>query len=309
MVKNSDNIQLMVQISIMYYRYEMTQQEIAKKLGLTRQTVSKLLQESKRNNIVNIQIINPLNDIEDMGEQLKSIYSLKNAIVVPSDFEDGKLIRSVLSQKAAVYIEELLRRNEYSNIAFSWGRTVYEIIDQLPIMENENLTAIPLVGASGKTAPYYMINEMVRVAAHRLSASPIYAYIPVHPESEEDADLFKKTSTYRNMQSLWDNIGLGVMGIGVNLTEENSIRIGYPGENIKEGVVGDICTNYFDAEGNFVQNNDIICATAENLRKAKTVLAVSGGLNKASAIIGALKSGIVTDLIIDELTAKKILNR
>ena len=40
-------IQLMVQTAVMYYRHEMTQQQIAKKLGLTRQTVSKLIQELK----------------------------------------------------------------------------------------------------------------------------------------------------------------------------------------------------------------------------------------------------------------------
>ncbi len=293
----------------MYYRHEMTQQEIAQRLGVTRQTVSKLLQESKKNNIVNIQIVNPLHDIDEMGEELKQCYSLNNAIVVPSNFEDGYLIRSVIAQKAVTYIEKLLKENEYSTIAFSWGRTIYEVISQLMLGDNSELTVMPLLGGSDKTAPYYMINEMVRVAADRLGASPVYAYIPVNPESDEDAQLFKKTSAYRNMQKMWSNIGLAVVGIGINLENEKGVRIEYPGENVKSGVVGDICTNYYDAEGNFLNNNEMLCATPDDLRNAKTVLAVSGGLNKAASIKAALKSGIVTDIIIDEMTAKKVLNR
>lgn len=127
-----------------------------------------------------------------MGEALKARYSLNNAVVIPSNFTDSDLIRSVISQRAADCILSLISENDYSNIAFTWGRTLFDIISQLDIAKNDGLTAVPLVGAGDRTAPYYMINEMVRIAADRLGAAPVYAYIPVHPESREDAMLFKK---------------------------------------------------------------------------------------------------------------------
>lgn len=109
------------------------------------------------------------------------------------------------------------------------------------------------------------------------------------------------------MQTLWNDIGLAVAGIGINLSQENCERMEYPGENSKYGVAGDLFTNYFNSDGGFLENDETICATPDNLRNTKTVIAVSGGLNKVAAITGALKSGVLTDIVVDELTAEKIL--
>ena len=308
-MKRPEHIQLLLQTAIMYYRKEMTQQQIAVKLGLTRQTVSKLLKESEQSGIVDIRINNPLKDIDDMAEIFKIRFGLQNAVVIPSEFEDDDLIRSIITKRAAEYIQNILADGEYKNIAFSWGGTIYETIFQLENIQTDGVTVFPLVGAGNKAAPYYMINEMVRIAADRLCAIPLYAYIPAHPESSEDAELFKKTSAYRNMRELWNGMDVVVTSVGISMPEEKSERQMYPGENTKTGVAGDICTHYFDFDGNFMENDSIICASVESIRNAKRIIAVCGGLNKVKAIYGALRTGLITDFITDELTAAEVLKR
>ncbi len=308
---NEDNrMQLIVQIAIMYYKEGLTQQEIATKLGIARQTVSKNLTLARQDNIVEIKINNPLKDIEDMSDRLKKEYGLKNAIVVPCRFQNDELIRNALSQSASDFLRAVMRE-KFKNIALSWGRTVYNIVINMEDFETKGVVIFPLVGSTDRTAPYYMINEMVRMLANNLDASPIYAYIPAHPETPEDRDLYMKTSAFRNISNLWNKIDIALVGIGVNPVNEQNLRERYPGEDklkVIGEVAGDICTNYFDKEGKFIEalNAGILCASEENLRKAKRVLAVAGGAIKAGAILGALKSGVVTDLITDETACRKV---
>lgn len=307
---NQDKIQLVIQVAIMYYKDGATQQEIANKLKLARQTVSKLLSLAKKFGIVEIKIINPLEDLKRIGNALVEKYNLKNAAVVPGNFDDD-ILRSVLTQRACRYILEKIG-NGNVNIGISWGRTVFNVVEYMDTVECENINIFPLIGASTKTAPYYMVNEMVRNLCDKLSATSIYAYVPANPESKKDAKLFKNTSTYKAIKTHWENVDIAILGIGRSPVENSSNREKYPGENnftIKNEITGDILTHYFDLNGNFIQDDNIemLCATVEELRKAKCVIAIAGGNTKMSAILGALNTGVITDLIIDGPTAKAIL--
>ena len=106
---------------------------------------------------------------------------------------------------------------------------------------------------------------------------------------------------------------VAVVGIGVNPREEKFQRESYPGErtleDLSDTAVGDVLTHYFDANGNFLPvGHDILCADVEDLRRAKRMLAVAGGRNKTPAVVGALRTGLVTDLVTDEETCTRILN-
>ena len=105
-----EEIQLLVQVSIMYYDQGYTQQQIAAKLNITRQTVSRLLREARMKGIVDIRIHNPIEEVKVLSDKLKQIYGVRNAIVIPSGFEDEELTRAIIAQRAAKYIEELLEK-------------------------------------------------------------------------------------------------------------------------------------------------------------------------------------------------------
>jgi lsr operon transcriptional repressor len=75
-------------------------------------------------------------------------------------------------------------------------------------------------------------------------------------------------------------------------------------------VVGDVSTHFFDEDGMIQQlhaNN--MCASEDDLKQAKKVIAIACGDDKISAISGALKSGLIDTLITDEHTARQLLAR
>ena len=72
------NTELLVQVSELYYLQEMNQVEIAKLLGVSRPTVSRLLAEAKREGVVEIKVKNMVSINSELSKQLRERLGLKN---------------------------------------------------------------------------------------------------------------------------------------------------------------------------------------------------------------------------------------
>ncbi|MEE9572044.1 MAG: helix-turn-helix domain-containing protein, partial [Candidatus Neomarinimicrobiota bacterium] len=87
---------VLVEAAKLYYDHQLSQLEISKKLGVSRPTVSRLLQQARNTGIVKIEITDP----SDVGTQLESAlvdkFDLKKVIVVPNDTDDTKIIKKRL---------------------------------------------------------------------------------------------------------------------------------------------------------------------------------------------------------------------
>ena len=119
----------MQEAAILYYEKNLTQSEIAKLMNLSRQTVSKLLGEAIKENIVEIKIHNP----EITGKELEGAicerYGIKNAIVCGVSNADLSLCRLITVKKAAEYVLSLIEKGN-KKIAISWGRTIQSFIGE-----------------------------------------------------------------------------------------------------------------------------------------------------------------------------------
>jgi len=78
------------------------------------------------------------------------------------------------------------------------------------------------------------------------------------------------------------------------------------------GAVGEICGRFFDAKGrecNSPWRNRAISVELEQLRKIPQVIGVAAGRERAPAIAGALRGGLLKSLLIDESGAQALLAR
>ena len=171
-------LQSLLQVASMYYKEHLNQQEIADKMGVTRQTVNRMLKKAEAEGIVEFRIHNPLEILADSGEKLAAKFGLKRAVVVPCRFRDTEMVTNAISYYASQYITQLIEDGA-QNIGLSWGRTVYHSVVNLPASYCDQAVFFPLVGASNQTAEYFMINEIVRNAASTLNAKAVYNYIKV----------------------------------------------------------------------------------------------------------------------------------
>ena len=71
-----------LEVARMHYEAGMGQVEIAKQLGLSRPTVSRLLQFAQDNGIVQIKIVDPFSSTQELEKMLCEKYQLNEAHVV-----------------------------------------------------------------------------------------------------------------------------------------------------------------------------------------------------------------------------------
>ena len=277
----------MQEVAILYYEKNLTQSEIAKIMNLSRQTVSKLLNEAVKENIVEIKIHDPEITCIDLERELCSGYGLEKAIVCGVSTEDEELCRLITVRRAAGYLQGIIEQGN-KRIGISWGRTIRQLTEELEEMKTFGNTVFPLFGATDTEEAYYLSNELARSFADKIDAEVKYAWFPYRPDSVSDCGLFKKTSYYQKLSSLWERIDLAVVGIGSrDIIKTFGKAFGYNEKGVC--AIGDVSTHFFDAEGNFVEvYENTLCASVENLKNAKETVAIACGKGKTEAIIGAL---------------------
>ena len=297
---------LMSEVAILYYEKKHTQQEIAEMMNLSRQTVSKLLNDAVKENIVEIKIHNPQKDCEELESTICERFGIENCVVCGVSNKNESIRRMMCVKAALDYIIPIIEKGG-QNIAVSWGRTVQEFIEQLPVMNTNGNIVFPLFGATDNENSYFSSNELAREMADKIGANVKYAWFPYLADGEEDCVLLKRLSYYKKMQDLWNMADIAIVGIGN--TEILEVFSKTFGKNEKQTqVIGDIATHFFNERGEFVNlYQNTLCASADNIKNIKKTIAIACGNAKIKAIQGALRTTLINTLITDEYTAKQIL--
>lgn len=293
---------LMAQVAVLYYKEKRTQQEIAEVLGLTRQTVSKLLAEAVEENVVEIRINNPEAQTQDLRTEFRDAFGVK-AIICESAGADEALRQYLVAERGAEYLAHVIKHGG-KKLGVAWGRTVSAVVKALPVVHTVGNVVFPLFGATNHEREFFLPNELARELADKLYAGVKYAWFPYRPDSRDDAELLTRTSYYKSMRELWSGCDVALMGVGNN----TALTLLEPDALHGERVVGDVATHFFDSDGKIVEGDDTLLRIAyEELKNVGERIAVVSGNDKAEAIIGALKSGLVSTLVTDEYTARAVL--
>ena len=296
----------MQEAAILYYEKKLTQSEIAKMMNLSRQTVSKLLNDAVKEKIVEIKIHNPEIACKELEQKICDKFNIRNAIICGVSSADEELCQIMTVKKAASYIQSIIEKGN-QKIAISWGRTIQRLICEFDDIKTTNNFVFPLFGATDQEQSYFLSNELARSFADKIGARVKYAWFPYRPDCIGDCELFKKTSYYKNLCDLWNDIDIAIVGIGSREIIQTFGKVfGY---NEKcTSAIGDISTHFFDKDGNVVElYENTLCAERDALKNAKQTIAVASGKDKTEAIIGALRTQMIDTLITDEYTAKNII--
>lgn len=311
MPKNSLDSALLTRMAWLYYKENMTQHKIAKRLNLSRSKVVRLLQKAKEEGIVHFHIISPLGNCLNLEQELKSIFKLQDAMVVPvGQYEK---IRQTLGKAAAQYLERHLKSGNL--FAVGWGRTVYEVARFIRPDNIKNLRIVTLNG--GLTTSFYLNPYDVGAKLSSLFRGECYyIHAPAIAASEELCRSFRSDLTVKQALQMAKLANYSLVGIGEMSAETTLVSTGYI--NLadveilhRKGAVGNIVGQFFNIEGNIVDcalHKRIIAFPIEELKEMNNVIGVAGGRDKIEAILGALHGNFIKVLITDEETATSIMN-
>ena len=303
--------QRMAEAATLYYERKCTQQEIAQMMGLSRQTVSKLLNDAVTEGVVEIRIHNPQNDCDQLRDQILREYALRDAVICSVSGTDPVIQQLMTVKKAVEYLLPMIQQGK-KNIALSWGRTLQALIVEFPHIYAGQNTVFPLFGATDSEKSCFLSNELARSFADKIGAEVQYAWFPYRPDRAADCELLRKTSYYRKLHSLWQNIDLAIVGIGnTSVLQLFESAFGYRGRSAD--AVGDVATHFFKLDGTVIEPySHTLCASAEDLRHAGQTVAIAcshDGDDKIEAIVGALRTGLIDVLITDQHTARDLISR
>src|ERR1051326_3466034 len=103
---------LLVKISRLYYEDGLNQQDIAKRLGISRPHVSRMLATARAEGVVTITINNPYSREQDIERELVETFGILDALVV--SMEEGSEPRFLphLGRNGAALLESVLKDTE-----------------------------------------------------------------------------------------------------------------------------------------------------------------------------------------------------
>lgn len=302
----------LAQVAIMHYYQGMSQQEIAKSLGVSKMTISRMLQKAKEQEIVKISVQLPF-ELDDMlSQHLVKKYDLHRAIVVKHSKADMETLPELLGRVWAFYMGTT--GLEKTILGMGVGNTLAHIVQSLVPMNAKTLHIVQLMGGLSDVSsenPITIIQETCR----KLEANGTYVTATATMQNKALRDsLLYNTSMGQRVMELWQQCNIALFGIGaiergtllspelVSFEELNTLK--------QAGAVGDILGHCFDQKGNFIETEleeRLVSIPVSLLKTIDERIAVAGGDYKVSAIRSVLLSGIVTTLVTDDQTAGMLL--
>lgn len=309
---NADDEMLAVRAAELYYQDGKSQAEIAALLDVNRWKVGRALAAARDHGIVRIEIIHPRARRLPLERELREAFGLHDAVVVPSSADEGAGSQRVASA-AADYLAGL--RPVPRTLGISWGRTLQQVAEELPegwangveiVQSNGGVTVNRRTGMASATAT--TIAQKANGTVTLLPSPAILEHATTRLAIEEDRLVAGILDRARSADAL-------IFSVGPVDTSSVLVSSGYMSAAAmsalaEKGAVGDVLGRYIDADGHIVDpalDERTLGLTLDDLRGAKTAIAVASGVGKRAACRAVVTSGCCSVLVTDEGTANELL--
>ena len=126
----------------LYYIADNTQDEIATKLDVSRQAAQRLIALAVSEKLIKFRLDYPLSSCVSLAEGLRDKFALETCEVIPSSENN---LQTGLGICAATYLETYLSDKSPTIIAFSSGRTLRAMVEQISSMDQPQHKLVSIV--------------------------------------------------------------------------------------------------------------------------------------------------------------------
>ncbi|WP_307760740.1 sugar-binding domain-containing protein [Phascolarctobacterium sp.] len=294
----------LVNVARLYYEQGMTQDQVARRIGVSRPLVSKMLARAREVGIVHIEIRSATEGDAALLQALQAKFSLQGGLVVPEQAAAEKNAKAAADYLAGELLYE-------RNIGLGWGYLLGASVALLAqqCARQQPGAVVPLIGKAHIPNKGYRVDELAEVLA---SACGKHAYrlgVPAFPDSMEQRQEFEATEAYAELAAVWQKLDAALVGIRDFPSvpdEATALRFG---DSLKrQRAVGSFLSYYYNERGEFIsgENDFAIRVPLGTLRRCPKIIGLALGA-APGAVLGALKTGLFTHLLVTETTARKIL--
>ncbi len=312
---NSRDPALLRVVAEMYYERKLSQREISELIGSSIPTVSRMLAEAERRNIVQIRVIKESPDTTDL-EQLLATKLGGTFIVTSGQHSNPRTESRLTGVGAARHVVELLPPKGL--VGWASGHTTAALVESLGHSPLPRLDSVALVGGWDDHQSHLDSNALVRSFAEKTGGKAYTLSSPAWLPTAEAREAILSHPMIQSTLSLWPEVDIAITGSGMPPdTASNYFTVADRWDNeirdemIRRGVVGDIFGAIFTIDGDFILSDltdHFVLPSLEQIQAFPTTVAVLGGHAKVKSLIGLSRTKLADVIITDQHCAEGVLD-
>lgn len=289
----------------------LTQDQIAKDLGISRQRVQRLIARAHADGLVRVRLNHPVSECLELERDLKARFNLQAAWVSPNSGNVADPLTG-LGAFAAPVLERLFQAQDNVTYALGTGRTLSAVVEQMQPVDGAAHKLVALNGNVFQDGSATAFEVIVRLA-EKTSAPQFPLGIPVIAKSPDEWAQYMALPHVKATKALAEAaefaiVGIGQIGPDAPLFLDGYISATELAELQAAGAAGEIAGHVYDENGAYIDHP----VNARNMGvrvpvNGMQVCCIVAGRAKVPALRAALKGGLISQLITDEMTAKAIL--
>ena len=272
-----------------------------------------MLKKAEEMGYIKITVEYPVLSNEELSASLKKKYNLEKVFLVPKLSDAPVAVQEDVCRAAAKDLSSYL--NDGSIIGTAWGRTMKSFANYVSDLGVHNVKVVQINGKTNETSVPVGADDLSQAIARAGHGEAYVIPAPVAVDSAEIAEMLKKERNISAALTLARECQIALFGVG-NLSRNTIL---YRSGSLKEedfieleekGAVGDVCTCFFDAQGEAVSSSFAkrrISITLEELKKIPCKIGVASGLEKKEALHAALLGEYINILYADEELGKELI--
>ncbi|MDE0532705.1 MAG: hypothetical protein OXI01_14840 [Albidovulum sp.] len=312
----SDRDELLAQVAYAYYHGGEGLSQIAKTLGRSVSMASRLLQEARDRNLVEIRINYPLTRLSEIEAEIEERFGIDKAHVFtqPSRIDSGEQLYRYGSLCAASIEKEL---READLIGVSWGRQVNTIVSSISVNPAERPgTVVQASGASGALGDDHDGARITQRLADRLGYTARLLPSPLIVDTIHVAEVLRSSVSIISVLNLLKRANILLTSVGAPFSETSGLaRSGYLSEAELDDLrtknaAADILGFHLDRNGELLDveiNFRVIGIWPDEMRRIPNVVLAVTGIERIAAILAVLRGRYCNSLLTDRATAEALL--
>lgn len=304
---------ILSQIAEDYYLNKLPFGDISKKYNISRYLVNKYLNEAVKVGIVKIEITENSNRNPQIEHILCDKFKDINFYVVQDDINNITTSEH-LANFAATYVDEVLQGNN-KIVGLTWGETIYTMIDSLKNRPLERVKFTQFLGENMKYNSTAGSMRMVERAAKKVSGEFLTLPAPLYILNDSVRNGLYSEPSLQNTIAVADNMDALITGVGTILSLDSipiwkqNLNAIFSTVNTQE-IAGLIYGRPYDINGRFLnlEADKVLGLRIDQILKVPKRICLVRGKSKYKPVIGAIKGKLITDVIMTEGMAYKILN-
>lgn len=290
----------------LYYVDGLGQTEVANFVRVSQTKVSRLLAIALERGIVKINVEAYNARHEKLERQLCDKFGLKSAAVIKTARKATvEAARQTVGHFGAPFVAELFPQG--GTLALGGGRTVSDVVHRFRRSDVRRLTVVQAMGSIDSNLSPVDALELGRALVNLWGGEFLTLSTPAFAPDRKTRDSFLASEQIRSVYQRLRKADAALVGVGPleqSVYIERGVLTASDVAQLRNaGAVGEICGRFFDAQGEECTSpwrNRAISVELDYLRKIPQVIGVAAGPDRAAAVVGAMRGGLLKSLLIDE---------